>query len=60
MDRIDVGFISNTLTFLNTTRFGATRMTGYWNLAVKRDEVGVVPGWVTPWEVLTMLPKTKS
>ena len=48
MDRRDVGFISKTLVFLNTTRFGATRMAGSWNSAVKCAWVGVVPGWVTP------------
>ncbi|KAJ9539650.1 hypothetical protein OSB04_026156 [Centaurea solstitialis] len=48
-----LGVISNILAFLTTTRFGATRAAGSRNTAVKRARVGVVPGWVTSWEVLT-------
>ena len=58
MDRRDVGFISNNLALLDTTRFEATRMTGSWNVAAKRAWVRVVPKWVTPWEVLTRSPET--
>ena len=42
VDMSDGGFISNTLALQDTTRFGATRLAGSWNFAVKRVGVGVV------------------
>ena len=46
------------MTLLDTTRFGAARLAGFKNSAVKRDGAGVVPEWVTSWEVLTWSPET--
>ena len=60
VDKRDVGFINNMLAFLSTTRFGPTRLASFCNSAIKRAGVGVVPGWVTSWEVLAMPPETKS
>ena len=55
-----LGVISNILAFLTTTRFGATSTSGSENSEVKRVWVGVVPGWVTPWEVFHQVAKSKS
>ena len=54
-----LGVISNILAFLTTTRFGATSTSGSGNSEVKRAWVGVVPGWVTPWEVSHQVAKNK-
>ncbi|KAI3672731.1 hypothetical protein L6452_38828 [Arctium lappa] len=55
-----LGVISNILAFLTTTRFGATSTPGSGNSEVKRAWVGVVPGWVTPWEVSHQVARNKS
>ena len=55
-----LGVISNILASLTTTRFGATSTSGSGNYEVKRAWVGVVPGWVTPWEVSHQVTKNKS
>ena len=55
-----LGVISNILAFLTTTHFGATSTSGSGNSDVKRAWVGVVPGWVTPWEVSHQVAKNKS
>ena len=55
-----LGVISNILVFLTTTRFGATSTSGSGNSEVKRAWVGVVPGWVIPWEVSHQVARNKS
>ena len=55
-----LGVISNILTFLTTTRFGAISRSGSGNSEVKRAWVGVVPGRVTPWEVSHQVARKKS
>ena len=55
-----LGVISNILAFLTTTRFGDASTSGSGNSEVKRAWVGVVPGWVTPWEVSYQVARNKS
>ena len=53
-----LGVISNILAFLTTTRYGVTSMSGSGNSKVKRAWVGVVSGWVTPWEASHQVNKS--
>ena len=55
-----LGVISNILAFLTTTRFGASSTSGSGTSEVKGAWVGVVLGWVTPWEVSHQVARNKS
>ena len=55
-----LGVISNILAFLTTRRYGATSTSGSRNSEVKRAWVGVVPGWMTPWEFYHQVARNKS